>query len=227
MPGVDIIVPVYNEEKNIVELIRRIRNVCPDGTLVFVDNASTDNSVKVIEGFPFVKLLKHERNKGYGNSLYDGIKNSTGEIIIIIDADLEYPPEAIPAMVKHLEKSDVVFGSRFLNSSEKRMSNFRSWGNKIITRIFNILFGYELTDLYTGMRGIRRSVISHIEFKRSGFDFVLELAAKLAKDKIKIDEIAIEYCPRNRGQSKMKHIPEAIKYFFLIITYKMFLPSKH
>jgi glycosyltransferase involved in cell wall biosynthesis len=226
MESVDIIVPVYNEEKNIPELVRRLQLSYPEGHIVFIDNASTDLSVKLIKGYPNIKLVRHPKNEGYGKSIADGIKNSKGEFIIIIDADLEYPPEAIPAMVEELKNHDVVYGSRFLGSASISMEKFRLLGNRLITYVFNILFGQKLTDLYTGMRGIRRSALAKLEIQRSGFEAVLELSAKLVRNKVQIREIDIKYQPRKSGQSKMRHIPETIKYLCLVIIYWISLPKR-
>ena len=226
MESVDIIIPVYNEENNIPELVRRLQFSYPKGNIVFVDNASTDSSVQLIEGYPGIKLVRHQKNEGYGKSIADGIKNSEGELIIIIDADLEYPPETIPVMVEELKNNDVIYGSRFLGRTDVSIEKIRLLGNRFITCVFNILFKQTLTDLYTGMRGIRRSALFGVELQRTGFEAVLELSAKLVRNKVQIREIEIGYHPRERGKSKMRHIPETIKYLCFVIIYWISLQEK-
>lgn len=216
---VDVIVPVYNEEDILVEFHRRITALGLPLNILYIDNCSTDRSAEIIATFLGVRLIKHDRNEGYGGSILDGIANSTNEKIVIIDADCEYPPEALPELFARLERADVVYTSRFLEGRNRFMPFTKQLGNKVITNCYNRLFGQNLTDLYTGCKGLRRSALGGITLHRKGFEHVLELGVKLAKKKITIEEIAIDFSPRNTGEAKMKHFSETLKYLYLIVFY--------
>jgi glycosyltransferase involved in cell wall biosynthesis len=216
---VDVIVPVYNEEAILAEFHRRITALGLPLNILYIDNCSTDRSAEIIATFPGVGLIKHQRNEGYGGSILDGIANSVNEKIIIIDADCEYPPEALPELIARLDRADVVYTSRFLEGRNHAMPFSKRLGNQLITTFFNLLFGQNLTDLYTGCKGLRRSALGGITLHRKGFEHVLELGVKLSKKKITIEEIAIDFAPRSTGEAKMKHFSETLKYLYFIVFY--------
>lgn len=216
---VDVIVPVFNEEEILVEFHRRITALGLPLNLIYIDNCSTDHSVEIIATFPGVKMIRHNRNEGYGGSILDGIENSSNEKIVIIDADCEYPPEALAKILARLDDDDVVYTSRFLEGRNQFMPFTKRLGNQILTKVFNLLFRQNLTDLYTGCKGLNRSALSGISLKRKGFEHVLELGVKLAKKKFVIQEIAVDFSPRSTGEAKMKHLSETLKYLYLIVFY--------
>jgi glycosyltransferase involved in cell wall biosynthesis len=218
---IDVIVPVYNEESILPEFHRRITALQLPLNLIYIDNCSTDRSIDIITSFPGIKLIRHDRNEGYGGSILDGIAQSDNEKIIIIDADCEYPPEALPEIIAKLEHADVVYTSRFLEGRNRFMPFTKRLGNQLLTNFFNLLFGQSLTDLYTGCKGFNRSALAGITLQRKGFEHVLELAVKLAKKKIAIKEVAIDFSPRSTGEAKMKHLSETLKYLYLIIFYSL------
>ncbi len=212
--SVDIVIPVLNEAATLDALIARLRAACPDAVLIFVDNGSTDGSVERLARNDRVTLVRHERNLGYGQSMLDGIAAGTGAAVVMIDADLEYHPEDVPAVVAALEGAEVVYGSRFLDRSLRRASMPwpRRFGNRLVSSVFNALFQQRLTDLYTGLRGARRAAVSRLPLRTSGFDFVAELAAQAARAGMTIVEIPIGYSPRQLGTSKMRHLPELARF---------------
>lgn len=218
---IDVIIPVLNEEEMVGVFFERISALSLPLHFIFVDNASTDRTKEIIGAFPRSTLIAHERNEGYGGSILDGIAASTAEAFVIIDADAEYPPEALPALVGALEQSDVVYTSRFLGTGKIDMPLFRRIGNKLITGSFNALFGQKLTDLYTGCKALRRSALDGIVLERKGFEHVLELGAKLALTGIPIAEVPIRYEPRSTGSSKMRHLSETLKFIYLLLRYRM------
>lgn len=216
---VDIIVPVFNEEEIISEFHRRITALDLDLNIVYVDNASTDNSVQLIESFGSVTLIRHSVNEGYGGSILDGIAHSANEKIIIIDADCEYPPEAVPELIDCLDRVEVVYTSRFLEKNNSFMPITKRVGNQLISTLYNLLFGQHVTDLYTGCKGFNRSALRDVSLERKGFEHVLELGVKFAGKKIQIHEIPIDFTPRHTGEAKMKHFSETVKYLYLTIRY--------
>lgn len=218
----DIVVPVYNEEAGLPEFFERIRALGLTGQLIFVDNASTDGSLALLEGFPGAKVIRHASNEGYGGSLIDGMAAGTGESIIVIDADCEYPPEAIPELLQALQQHDVVYTSRFLDpalAAAADMPWLKTKGNQWISGMFNALFRQRTTDLYTGCKAYKRKCIEGLQFEQKGFEHVLELAAKLVAGGYDIAEIPVEFRARQTGTSKMSHVSETFKYFRLLLRY--------
>jgi len=218
--GIDVVVPVFNEEKGLPEFIDRLSVLPMSFHPIFVDNASTDNSLHLIQQVPGATVIRHKKNEGYGASLRDGILASTSEKILIIDADCEYPPEALPNLVTELDYHRVVYASRFLDQNRRvPMPCLKRAGNKMISGLFNLLFQQQTTDLYTGSKGFQRSVIIDLPMERNGFEHVLEIAARLARRSIRISEIHVEFRPRQTGRAKMKHLPETMKYLYLLLYY--------
>jgi hypothetical protein len=138
---------------------------------------------------------------------------------VIIDADCEYPPEAIPELVNRLNNADVVYTSRFLDESNTFMPFLKKSGNQAISSLFNLLFKQNVTDLYTGCKAMNRKVLEGLELERKGFEHVLELGVKLARRNITITEMPVVFCPRHTGKAKMKHISETLKYLYLTLYY--------
>ncbi len=219
--SIDVIVPVYNEEDILPEFHKRITALQLPLNLLYIDNCSTDSSVRIISSFPGVQLIRHIRNEGYGGSIIDGLARSVSEKVVIIDADCEYPPEALPDLIARLDHADVVYSSRFLEGRNRFMPFTKRLGNQLITSFYNILFRQHLTDLYTGCKALNRSALGGISLQRKGFEHVLELGVKLAGKGIVIDEIAIDFSPRSTGKAKMQHLSETLKYIYLIIFYAL------
>jgi glycosyltransferase involved in cell wall biosynthesis len=220
---IDVIVPVYNEEAVLEEFHRRLSALPVPIHAIFIDNASTDSSLNIIKSFPDVSIIEHSRNEGYGASLRDGIRSATSDRVVIIDADCEYPPEAIPEMVHRLEHCEVIYASRFLEKQQTKMPRLKLLGNKIITSLFNVLFKQHLTDLYTGAKAFRRSVVAELPMEQVGFEHVLELAARLARAGVRIEELHVTFQPRRTGASKMSHLQETVKFCYFLFYYSFTL----
>lgn len=220
--SVDIVIPVFNEADTVEELFARLGAACPQARLVFVDNASTDGTLGILERLPGVRLVRHSSNLGYGRSLLDGIAASDGERIIMIDGDLEYHPEDVPAVVDALTHSAAVYASRFLGHSlaEPVMPLTRRVGNGVVTAVFNALYGQRLTDLCTGLRGVQRSALPPRGLGE-GFEMALQLAALMSEAGVRIAEVPVRYTPRTRGRSKMRHIPEFVKFAHVLVDIKV------
>jgi glycosyltransferase involved in cell wall biosynthesis len=213
-----IVVPVYNEEASVDEFYARVRGLGLSGDLIFVDNASTDGTVSRIERYPDAKLIRHARNEGYGASIRDGIEVSEAERIIIIDADLEYPPETLPVVLAALDEHAVVYASRFLDQ-RPAMPLLRRAGNRFITAMYNLLFRQRTTDFCTGLKGLRRSSLPLSTLRQNGFEHAIELGAMIALAGEQIYDIPVCYVPRSRGRSKMRHLPEVLKFVSYLVLY--------
>jgi len=220
-PGADVVVPVLNEREMLPEFLQRVDALGIPLHLIFVDNGSTDGTLEFLSARPGVTVIVHGENLGYGRSLIDGMRASTADRLIIIDADCEYPPEAIPNLLSELNQHPVVYASRFRNVQEIDMSRLRSSGNRILTSFYNILYRQQLSDLYTGMKGMRREAIEAMQFTRSGFEHVAELAVRLSRRGYTIAEIPVIYRPRQTGRSKMRHFSELMKALYVLIYYRV------
>jgi len=221
LPEVAVVTPVLNERQSIAEFCRRVRAASPDAELICVDNASTDGTAEFLAASPAIRLIRHERNLGYGASIRDGLAATTARKVVIIDADLEYPPEAIPDFVSALDRTPVVYGSRFLPSKPPEMPLLRRTGNRALSALFNLLFRQRTTDLYTGMKALHRDAVDVLDLKQDGFEHVVEMGAQLARSGFRIREIPVTYAPRTRGVSKMRHIPETLKYLRFVVRYRL------
>jgi len=216
---IDIIIPVFNEEEALPGFYKKLCAQPIEFRPIFIDNGSTDGSLTFLQSIENATIIRHKTNKGYGASLRAGIRKATADKIIIIDADGEYSPEAIPHIILALDKYDAVHSSRFLGNINNTMKIYKNVGNRIITLIFNILFHQHLTDLYTGCKGYRRKCVASMQLQRNGFEHVLEISAKLVRKDIAIKEVPIHYNERAKGASKMNHILETAKYLILVMYY--------
>jgi len=213
---VDIVVPILNEVQCVDELIDRLTRVCPGARLIFVDNGSTDGTLDRLAARG-MNVIRHQRNEGYGASLRDGIEAGTASVILTIDADLEYPPESAAQLLRAVETCPVVYGSRFLRAAPP-MSVTRRLGNRILTSAFNLVCRQRLTDLYTGIKAFRRDSIAGYRFRESGFVFVVEFAVRASRT-CRIADVPVEYRPRSRGTSKMRHFAEGFRALAALAKY--------
>ncbi len=223
---IDIIIPVYNEEDALPGFYEQLAGLPLAIHPIFIDNGSIDNSLEFIQSIEGATVICHDTNKGYGASLRTGIRHATSDKIIIIDADGEYSPQVIPAIVQALDQFEVVHTSRFIEEQNEKISAVKYFGNRIITTIFNVLFRQSLTDLYTGCKGYRRQCVAGLKMQSNGFEYVLEVSARLVRRSVLIEEIPVRYKERTTGVSKMNHLRETIKYVWLVIYYFLTLSKQ-
>ncbi len=227
---VDLVVPVYNEEAGLPEFFQRIQALdfstvfdqAVSMQVIFIDNASSDNSLAMLETFPAAIVIEHAENEGYGGSILDGIESGESPYIIIIDADCEYPPECIPELLKATQDNPIVHTSRFLHRDSAVAANMpwlKMFGNKIISGLFNHLFKQQTTDLYTGCKGLQRAAVEKLELQQKGFEHVLELAVQMVAQGHDISEVPVEFRARITGSSKMSHVSETLKYLYWLVRY--------
>ncbi len=217
-----IVIPVYNEEKFILEVLNRIENLdCGlEKEIVIVDDASADNTKNILKSTDKYKIFYHEKNQGKGASVNTALKHVTGDIIVIQDADLEYNPSDIKRLLQPILKNecDVVYGSRFMSKSKFMLKQFLA--NKFLTFLSNILYGSALTDMETCYKMFKKEVVEGIEIKSKKFDFDPEITSKILKKGIKIKEIPIEYNYRNFSEGKKINHTDGIQAIFALIKYK-------
>ena len=206
---VSIIVPCYNEESTIKEIIRKI-NFQKDieKEIIVIDDCSTDQTRKILKNEindQIQKLILNPKNFGKGYSIRQGIKESTGDLILIQDADLEYDPSDFKKLINPILEgiADVVYGSRFIGDAERRVLYF--WhmvGNKFLTLLSNMLTNLNLTDMEVCYKVFRSEIIKDINLKENRFGFEPEITAKIAKKNVRIYEVGVKYFGRTYSDGK-------------------------
>ena len=181
-----IIIPVFNECETICELIHRVDAVKLDKEIIIVDDASTDGTrslLKKYEEKEQFKIIYQSKNYGKGKALRVGFDKAEGEIIIIQDADLEYNPKDYPILLEPIldGRADVVYGSRFLGGPHRVLFFWHSMGNRFLTILSNMFTNINLTDMETGYKVFRRSILDSISLKCNRFGFEPEFTSKIAR----------------------------------------------
>jgi len=219
-----VIIPAYNEEKNLNTILNRVQKVNIEKEIIIVDDGSSDNTRKILEGIDQtnVKVYYHAKNMGKGVAVRTGLQYATGDIVIIQDADLEYDPDDYPKLIQPLieEKTSVVYGSRRLSDSPISYNRFYR-GSQVLTFIANLLYGIHLTDLYTCYKVFKLEVIKSIHLRCKGFEFCPELTAKLSRKGYTISEVSISYKPRSFHQGKKIRWYDGLTGLWTLIRYRL------
>jgi dolichol-phosphate mannosyltransferase len=224
---ISIIIPVYNEEETIRELISRVFLApCPaEKEVIVINDASTDDTDKMLEKSKFrnnLLLVRHKKNQGKGAAIKTGLKYATGDFILIQDADLEYDPRDYPALLKPLFKNeaDVVYGSRNLKKNPRSSTSFY-WGGRFLTFVLNLLFGVKLTDVNTCYKVFKKDVLKNIKLEETGFAFCEEVTCKTLKKKYKIKEVPINYYPRTSQEGKKINWKDGLQGVWVILKQRL------
>ena len=194
--NLSVIIPVYNEEGHIHEILRRVYATKMAKEIIVVDDGSMDgtrNILKKLNGKKNVRVIAHERNQGKGAAVVTGLKAAKGDVLLIQDADLEYHPRDYPALLQPIKEgvADVVYGSRFLGGHHRVTMFWHLVANKMLTFITNILYNTILTDMETGYKVFRREVIDGMIIRAKRFNFEPEFTAKVIKRNHRIFEVPI------------------------------------
>ena len=229
MVKLSVIMPVYNEEKTIRDIIVKVkkaplRNVAKE--IILVDDCSKDGTRAILKKMndKSLKILLHKKNMGKGAAIRTGLKIATGDIILIQDADLEYDPNDYGKLLEPIikGKANVVYGSRLnaLRKNVKDMYKLHYYGNLFLTFMTNMLYGAKITDMETCYKVCKREVIKGIKLRARRFDFEPELTAKILKKGYKIQEIPISFAGRKFDEGKKITWKDGLQALYYLIKYR-------
>jgi glycosyltransferase involved in cell wall biosynthesis len=228
-----ILVPIYNEEKSIDLILKSIKEVVLINNIIkeiiLINDCSTDSSEFKIQEFQKnnpdlnIQYLAHQKNKGKGAAIHTGIAYSSGEYLIIQDADLEYDPEEFNILIKAAIKcdADAIYGSRFIGGKQHRVLFFwHTIGNKFLTILSNLFTDLNLTDMETCYKLIKTKLIKNIPLKENRFGFEPEITAKISKiPNLKLYEVGISYYGRTYEEGKKIGWKDGFRAIYCIIKY--------
>ena len=227
---VSIIIPCFNEKNTIKSIFDKVNaSKAFNKEIIIVDDCSTDGSNAIIREIskdnPSVKTIFHEKNEGKGAAIKTGLKSSTGDLILIQDADLEYDPIDYENLIQPFIKynADVVYGSRFMGGrGPKRLHLFwHKLANKVLTLITNIFTNLNMTDMETGYKLFKKKHIDIDKLKEKSFGIEPEITIKLAKKKVKFFEVPITYNGRSYNEGKKISTKDAFIALYCIVKYSL------
>jgi glycosyltransferase involved in cell wall biosynthesis len=233
-PRLSIVIPAYNEEKTLETVLNAIQAKNPDVyEIIVVDDGSGDHTAEIAaawcQGHPAGRLIRQPHNMGKTEALKTGFAASSGEIVIIQDADLEYDPADIPEVIEPIvqNKADVVYGSRFLVRRATRILYFRHYlANRFLTFLSNLFTDVNFSDVETCYKAFRGEIIRNMLITSQRFGFEIEVTAKVSKLKCRIYEVPISYYGRTYQEGKKIGVKDGLLALYYIFKYNVFTSLK-
>jgi glycosyltransferase involved in cell wall biosynthesis len=222
-----IVVPVFNELQHIDEILRRVHATPVPKEIIVVDDYSTDGTRErlfdLADQYQLCIIL-HDRNQGKGAAVRTGMAACGGQVVLVQDADLEYDPSEYPQLIRPLVegKADVVYGSRYLGTKIQGQKWTHRLANSMLTGLSNACTGLQLTDMETCYKAFRRDSLKGIEIEQSRFGIEPELTAKIARKKLRIQEVPVSYCARGIAEGKKIRLKDAFQAIYCILRYSVF-----
>lgn len=223
-----VLVPVYNEATTVAEIIDRVHQSPVEKEIICVNDCSTDGTAAVLDALHqegrIHAVYHHPENRGKGAAIRTALQASTGDVVIVQDADLEYDPADWPHLLEPIMsgKADAVFGSRFLGGPHRVLYYWHSVGNGVITTLSNMFTNLNLTDMETCYKAIRGELARSLPLISDRFGFEPEVTARLAKAGARIYEVPISYSGRTYAQGKKITWRDGIAALFHIVRFNMF-----
>lgn len=226
-----IVIPVYNEEKTISLIVKRVQQVKIEGVtkrIIIVNDASTDNSEKIIKKlmktYKNISLFKHEHNRGKGAAVRTGFKKASGDFVVIQDGDLEYNPQEFNLLIKPLlqGKAEVVYGSRVLGKIKGFNLPSHYYGNLFLSFVTRLLYHRRITDMETCYKMMRIEALEGLNLRSNKFDIEPEITAKLIKKGCIIKEVPIGYNSRSFEEGKKITWKDGLKALYILVKYRIF-----
>jgi glycosyltransferase involved in cell wall biosynthesis len=226
-----VVIPVYNEERWVREVVRRVQEVPIPKEIVIVEDCSTDNTRTILKEIEAeannVRVFYQPFNQGKGAALREGFHHASGDVVLVQDADLEYDPAEYPRLIQPIldGRADVVFGSRFIGDSHRVLYFWHYVANKGLTLLSNMFTNLNLTDMETCYKVFRREVLADIKLKSNRFGFEPEITAKIARRRgpsWRIYEIPISYSGRTYEEGKKIGFKDALSAFWCILRFRYF-----
>jgi len=230
-PLLSVIVPAFNEAETIETVARRLRGIPLQLEIIAVDDASTDGTAAVLDrlaqGGLVDRVLRHPANRGKGAALRSGIAVATGDIIAVQDADLEYDPVDLPALITPIVKgrADAVYGSRFQGGPHRVLFFWHMVGNSIVTFLSNMFTNLNLTDVETCYKLVRADLLKRLPLTSDRFGFEVEITARLAQSRARIWEMPVSYDGRTYAEGKKITWRDGVAAVFHILRFNLFPPG--
>jgi glycosyltransferase involved in cell wall biosynthesis len=228
-PCLSVVVPVYNEQETLAKVVKKLLRLSELHEIVIVDDCSSDATPGVANRLAAehakIQVVHHSKNLGKTEALKTGFQRTSGSIVIVQDADLEYDPEEIPSLIQPILEghADVVYGSRFLVRKAARVLYFYHYlGNRALTFLSNLFTNVNLTDVETGYKAFRGEIIREMIIDSKGFGFEIEVTAKVAKLKCAIFEAPISYYGRTYEEGKKIGFRDAVAALWYIARFNIF-----